>query len=398
MSTIIFFMVLLVAWILPVTLKVKQSVNIMQHYTYQNESYSKWMNDNLKKVYSPVEILYLIPITVFIFFDSVIFQLAAAAAVFVVVFALFYATRPRDSKKMVYTPRVQRLFGVSYLMYWIGASVATVFGAFGQMGIAVTILILFALLAYYIVKLTNTVMEPLEQRINQRYVDDAKRLIKYSPGLTVVGITGNKETASVKHFLKAVLSVKYNVLTTPDNYQTRFGITRTVNEQLKPHHEVFIASINSAQEEDIQPISELTGKQYGIVAGTGKESGESGDSANTEAKALHEFVESLPAEGTAVVNKDDHNLADYQVNNRVKKMYYGLEREDVEIQGSDISTSSSGTDFTVSLQSGESEIFHTPLQGEQHVYNMLAAIAVGLEMNIPLAEMTAPLKQAALEE
>lgn len=57
---------------------------------------------------------------------------------------------------------------------------------------------------------------------------------KTLPGLTVIGITGSYGKTSAKNFLHALLSVKYNVLMTPESYNTTMGVVRTIREQLRP--------------------------------------------------------------------------------------------------------------------------------------------------------------------
>ncbi|NJP38608.1 UDP-N-acetylmuramoyl-tripeptide--D-alanyl-D-alanine ligase [Alkalicoccus luteus] len=391
-STIIFFLVALTAWILPVTLKVKRSVHMLQLNSYRNERYAKWMSENSSKVYSPAEMLYLVPLIVLLFSNSDIFILAVTSAVFVLVFAAFYAARKPEKKKLVYTQRVQRLFGVTYLMYGLIAAVATGLGAFVNIGFAVAILLVTAVFPFSLVKLTNLINEPIERSINQRFVDDAKRLIQSSPDLKVVGITGSYGKTSVKHFVEAILSSKYNVLMTPESYNTRLGVTRTINEQLKPYHEIFIAEMGAKQTGDIQDVCEIVNQQYGILTAIGPQHLDTFKTLDNIKKTKHEIVETLPEGGVAVLNKDDENIMSYEAKNPARRVYYGVERTDVDIHAGDIGYSSKGMTFTVTLKDGTTEHFRTRLLGKHNIYNVLAAIAIGLEMGMTLQQMAVPVK------
>lgn len=400
MTIIIFFMILLVAWILPVTLKVKRGVQTLQLHSYQNDSYRRWMSENINRVFSPIEALYLVPVAVFIFFESNTFILAVSSAVFIVIFMFFYASRPKHDKDIVYSPRVQRLFGITYVMYWVGASIATVFGAFGQMGAAVTVLILFALFSFTLVALTNVITEPIEQRINQRYVEDAARLIKASPELKVAGIAGSHGKSSVKQFAAAILSPKYSVLTTPEHYSSKLGITRTINEQLKPRHDVFIAEVGAEKEEEMQEIWKLIQPHYSVRTAAWEHNADLAESwkstsETSESESAKKNVPYLPAENVAVLSEDDKEKVSEDINLAKRRVYYSLDNEKADIYCSSFSSSGEGTHFTVTCSNGESVEFYTRLLGRHHIQQLLAAIALGLEMDVPLAEMAAPIEQLA---
>ena len=90
------------------------------------------------------------------------------------------------------------------------------------------------------------------------------------PNLRVIGITGSYGKTSTKTFLHALLSVKYNVLMTPGNFNTTLGVIRTVREHLKPHHQVFIVEMGAKQTGDIKEICDLVHPTIGIVTAVGE--------------------------------------------------------------------------------------------------------------------------------
>ncbi|SDO11104.1 Mur ligase family protein [Alkalicoccus daliensis] len=394
-STIVFFIVLLAAWILPVTLKVKRSVHMLQLNFYQNEELNKWMSNNMNKVFSPIEVLYFTPIILVIFSDADNFILAGSAAAFIIVFGYLYATRPEKEGDLEYTPQIQRIFGVTYLLYGVGSALAIAIGAFISIEFSVVVLIVLACLPFTLVKITNSLLEPVERNINQRSIDDAKRLIQASPDLKVIGVTGSAGKSSVKTFAEAILSEKYNVLVTSGSYHTELSVTETINEQLKPDHEVFIVEMNAKQEGDIASICGVVGQEYGIISSISEEHMETFGSLETIKKTKHEIVETLPENGTALLNKDDENIRSYEAANPVKSVYYGIEQEDVDIRASEIAYSRKGTSFKVVTADGETENFQTCLLGKHNIYNLLAAIALGLEMNMTLSQMILPIKNIA---
>ncbi|PRO65497.1 Mur ligase [Alkalicoccus urumqiensis] len=391
----IFLIIMLVGWILPVTLKVKRSVHMLQQNSYRNERFSKWISENTSKVIQPVEVLYAAPFLLLVFTRSDVLLLAFSAGVFLIVFAVIYSTRPEEKKKLVYTKRVQRLLGVTYAVYLLIASIAIVLSAFIHVMAAYALLALSAMLPFTVMKLVNTINTPIEGRINEGFVNDAKRLLKASPDLKVIGITGSFGKTSVKHFVHAVLSAKYNVLMTPESYNTRLGVTRTINEQLKPYHEVFIAEMGAKQEGDIQEICDIVGQEYGILTAVGEQHLETFKTLDNIKKTKHEIIETLPEYGVGILNMDDENIMSHKAENPARRVYYGIDREDADIRASDISYSARGMSFTITLKDGTTETFRTRLLGKHNIYNVMAAVAVGLEMGMTLSQMAAPVKNIA---
>ena len=85
--------------------------------------------------------------------------------------------------------------------------------------------------------LANTINHPLEKHIADGYVKDARARLQAMPNLIVVGITGSYGKTSAKNFLHDLLAVEYNVLMTPESYNTTMGVVRTIRERLRPSHQ-----------------------------------------------------------------------------------------------------------------------------------------------------------------
>ena len=51
--------------------------------------------------------------------------------------------------------------------------------------------------------------------------------------------------------------MEYNVLVTPKNYNTTLGVVRTVRENLRPTHEVFVCEMGARNVGDIREICDL---------------------------------------------------------------------------------------------------------------------------------------------
>jgi UDP-N-acetylmuramoyl-tripeptide--D-alanyl-D-alanine ligase len=380
-NTIILFTLLLVTWILPVSMKIKRSVHMMQLHSYENNRYREWMKENKQSISTPAELLYFIPLIVVAFVDSTNVQLVASTATFAVIFIIYLAVRRKEETPMEYTPRVQRLFGTTYVVYWIAASFAIFFGANVSIELAILLLVVFASIPFSVVKITNTINRPIEKRVISGTVNDAKRLINASPELKVIGIAENAGTADVKHWMEKILSAEYNVLATADN-ESADDTARTINQQLKPEHDIFIAGMSTEQEDGIRDIF----GQFVIVPTAGEENTQPADQKTTEV-----IVEFLSENGTAVLNKDEENKTFSDKQSTARRIYYGMEREDVDLSAGDIRAGTDGMTFTVKRNDGTKEEFRTSLTGSHHVYHILAATAACLELGMTLAQITTSL-------
>ncbi|WP_416151591.1 Mur ligase family protein [Salipaludibacillus sp. HK11] len=390
----ILYIMLLAAWILPITLKVKQSVHMLQLNSFRNEHYDRWMNTNRNKVFHMVELSFLLPLIVVVFTSTQALIFVAAIIVFVVTFIVFWKTKSTEYKKLVYSQRVQRLLATTHILYGVIACAAIVLMIFVPFVIVIILLISSEVLAFYVVRLANTINEPIEARINQGIVNDAKRLMQASPDLKIIGITESFSKTSVKHVVHAILSANYNVLVTPESYHTKLGVARIINEQLKTNHDIFIAEMGAEQEGYIKEICDLLHQQVGVITPIEEQHLKTFTTVEEIKKIKHEIVETLSEkEGVAILNKDDDNMISYKGNNSCRKVYYGIDAEDLDLCASNIKYTASEMSFTVTLASGEVEIFRTKLLGEQNVYNTLAGIAVGLEMGLSLKQMVPSVKE-----
>jgi UDP-N-acetylmuramoyl-tripeptide--D-alanyl-D-alanine ligase len=101
--------------------------------------------------------------------------------------------------------------------------------------------VLLAVFPYLSVLLLWAVMYPTEKMITKHYINDAKnKLASFGGKIKVIGITGSFGKTSSKNILTAMLKEKYEVFTTPKNFNTTLGVVRSIREYLKPQTEIFV--------------------------------------------------------------------------------------------------------------------------------------------------------------
>ncbi len=384
--------VLVVIWGIYTGWKVKKTIHMLQLNSYRNERFLLWMSRNKGKVFAFRDLfalIWLIPLAFGWQWVSII--------LLVLYYLILFLARGKEveKKKLVVTPRVKRLITtvtvVSLIVVVLDFILYKATGLFwsGLVLIAVNFFI------YMVTLVANSINLPIEKSINQGYFNDATRIVQGMSNLDVVGITGSYGKTSVKHILNTVLASQYNVLMTPESYNTKLGVTRTIREQLRPFHDIFIAEMGAKQPNDIQEICELVNQKYSILTAIGPQHLETFKTLDNIKKTKYEIIETLPEDGVGFLNKDDENIMSYTPKNTCRKVYYGIDAEGLDYRAKDISFHSGGSTFTVETSDGRTAVMNTKLLGKHNIYNILAAVAVGSEMGIPLEKIARAIKQVA---
>jgi UDP-N-acetylmuramoyl-tripeptide--D-alanyl-D-alanine ligase len=228
---------------------------------------------------------------------------------------------------------------------------------------------------------------PIETAVNRWYMKDAIRKRTSMPELKVIGITGSYGKTSTKNIIHKIASQKHLSLMTPESYNTELGITRTIREQLKPIHEVFIAEMGARQRGDIKACCEIAKPNMSVLTIVGKAHLETFKTRENIRKTKAEIVQYLDQDGIAFLNADDPNTKAILPTLKAKTVLFGIDNEDADVRAKDITIDKDGSHFIVEYkQDGQkkSAIFKTRLLGRHNIANIIASIAVGIELDIPI--------------
>lgn len=241
--------------------------------------------------------------------------------------------------------------------------------------------------SHIIIVIANYLLTPIEKAINRKFYNDAASRLASMPGLKIIGVTGSYGKTSTKHYLHRILSEQYDTLMTPGNFNTTLGVVRTIREHLKPYNEVFVVEMGAKEVGDIKEICDLVHPQAGIVTAVGPQHLESFKTIENIQSTKFELVDSLPADGFAVVNNDFSLIADRKVDN-VKCLRYAVSTpEGAGLTAKDITYGPTGTDFTAVAADGWQLRLHTRLVGECNISNLLAAIAIARYLGVSDAKI-----------
>ena len=338
--------------------------HMFQLNSYQAPTQLRWLRQHWKSAWLLRSILLLLPLP-FLGVPSIATPLAAG------VFALNgWLCRPRAAKKpLVYTPRVKRMLATNAILLVLVAGAAWRFAP----GLRLLLLLAVYTLAPLWPMLANAINSPMEKAINRWYINDAKRMIDAMPDLLVIGVTGSYGKTSVKHYLGKLLSAKYNVLITPESYNTTLGVVKTIRTSLTPVHQIFVCEMGAKGLGEIKEICDIVHPDLGIITSIGPQHLESFGSIENIIKTKFELADALPSGGTVFLNYGNEYIRARACANPV--VSYGVDNAALDYSAHITAVSAAGSEFTLRTPQ-ESLQYTTRLIGAHNVENIAGAIAV----------------------
>jgi UDP-N-acetylmuramoyl-tripeptide--D-alanyl-D-alanine ligase len=355
--------------------KCKHEVHMMQQNSYFISRYWDWWKKNIRLNIRPIEVAALLAGIATIVFPPIGGSLLSLF--FLIGAYNFYKNKPK--KALVFTPRAKRLMTTMF------GNVVLLLGLIYFMPVYF-FMPLVALGSFLIMIFSSLLMQPVEDSINQSFVDNAKNRLRNMPDLKVIGITGSYGKTSVKHFVARILAEKYNVLHTPGSVNTTLGVVRIINEQLKPTHEIFIAEMGAKKMGDVAEICELTQPDIAILTAIGPEHLDTFGTIENVQQGNFELPRSIKNDGINILNADYDLVKQYDGNNG-KIIYYGITDEKTGFFGKNIVYTPSGMTFDLFKNGEKIQTLDTKLLGDHNISNIVAACAIAYELDVAPAKI-----------
>jgi UDP-N-acetylmuramoyl-tripeptide--D-alanyl-D-alanine ligase len=150
------------------------------------------------------------------------------------------------------------------------------------------------------IMLANRLLRPMQEQINQGFVDQAtEKLEAFQP--VTIGITGSFGKTTTKHILAEVLESAGPVFYSPGSINTVLGLTRNIREKLQRGHKYFIAEMGAYGIGSIKRLCDFCDPAVAIVTAIGDAHTERFGSIENIARAKSELVEHVCARGGASV-------------------------------------------------------------------------------------------------
>lgn len=359
-------------WLLFLWSSMRYSVQMFQQNSYRVERYNRWLKAT-GEWFSRSNLVAMLGAVTFLFTKH--WSLLLVLGLWMAVIAIA-ELKIRYKIRIAYTMRVRRLMTTRLIITALGVALTHIFAR------QYTLVAMMLLTLDYWTIVANLVNRPMERAITRWYYNDAKRILRSMPHLTIIGITGSFGKTSTKHFLYRVLSERYNVLMTPGNFNTTLGVVRTVREHLKPHHEIFIVEMGAKQVGDIREICELVNPRIGIVTSVGEMHLETFGSVENVARTKFELIEALPADGVGFVNIDSQAASSHLKNIDRKVVTYAVDNVAAEYRSVGIRYAASQTNFDLKHGADVDEGYAVHLLGRGNILNVTVALAVAEHLGV----------------
>lgn len=365
----------------------RYNVHMLQQNGYKNVEHIKRM---CKKPPQWMEPVLIFAGTAGFFIKTDMVYYAALFLLLVSIFVYIVYKKKNVKKKLVYTARVKRLLLTSFLIYCLVLWLAWKTNDSYRF---VAYILIYTGLQPVVPIVANLINRPLEKAIQRYYINDAKKIIKDMPNLVVIGITGSYGKTSVKNFLYSVLQTKYNVLATPESYNTPMGVVLTIRKMLKPTHEVFLCEMGARHVGDIKEICDIVAPCHGVITSIGPQHLETFFNMENIKKTKFELAEALPKNGILFLNGDCEYINEFATHRKQNMIFYHVNGSHAGVYADNIENTEDGTAFVINDGKGNSVRFETHLIGMHNVLNIVGAVTVALSLGIELEKLVLPVRR-----
>ena len=211
----------------------------------------------------------------------------------------------------------------------------------------------------------------------------------------VIGITGSVGKSTTKEVVASVLSRRYRTLKNEGNLNNEIGLPLTLL-RLGKGHERAVLEMGFYIPGEIKFLCEMAQPTIGVITNIGTVHAERAGSQEEIARGKAELVESLPPEGTAILNYDDPLVRPMAERTRAQVFYYGLNpkadlwADNIESMGLE------GIRFRLHYRN-EALQLRVPLIGRHSVHTALRAAAVGLADNLSWDDIITGLQKGHMQ-
>ena len=301
------------------------------------------------------------------------------------IIGLYFCQNRPAKKKLVFTPRVIRMCVTSVILYGAVCALSMIF--LWESGLNLPVLCLWQVFSLLMPMIANFINKPVEKGINTHYINDAKRIINELPNLVTIGITGSYGKTSTKFYLNKLLSAKYNVLMTPESFNTTMGVVKTVRGSLNATYDYFICEMGAKGVGEIKEICDIVRPTHSMITSIGEQHLETFKSVDNIIKTKFEIADCITY-GTVFLNYDNDYIRNRAIGKNV--VSYGL-TNGLDYYADNISVTAKGTSFTVHHGKEQAD-FSTKLIGEHNVQNIVGAIAAANTLGVSFTELKTPVR------
>lgn len=287
-----------------------------------------------------------------------------------------FLTRTVENKKpLVWTRKARMLYVLSLILALLTLVFLTVLCKL----VGFVLGFLIATQAYIFLILARYLLLPIENYQKNTIKRETQKKLSSYKKMQTIGVTGSYGKTSVKEFLYHMLKTEYEVLKTPESYNTPYGIAQVIDLELDSSYDYFICEMGAYRIGEIKEICDMVHPRYGILTGINEQHLETFGSLENTTKGKFELIESLPENGFGVINTDNPHIKNNYEKYKKKLIPYGFSDNRFTIKNQ--KTHKHGSEFTLVLDGKEFQA-ETKLLGTPNLQNILASATMSYLLGI----------------
>lgn len=206
----------------------------------------------------------------------------------------------------------------------------------------------------------------------------------------VIAVTGSVGKTSTKDLISTVLSSKFNVHKSLENFNNEIGLPKSIFG-IQKSHDVVVLEMGMWAEGEIRQLTEIARPNIAVITNIGISHIERLKTQDNILKAKLEIVEGLEENGVLILNANDPLLRSVDQNIAQRIIYVGVDIESDFRAYCVVNDGEKGVSFKIDLE-GKTHTVHLSAVGTHNVLNALIAIACAVELGLKPEDFIPQLK------
>jgi len=186
-------------------------------------------------------------------------------------------------------------------------------------------------ISYIFLIIINTLLYPVDIFVKELMVFFAKNKLRKLNNIKIIGIAGSYGKTGMKDLVATVLSEKYQVVKTPESFNTPIGIATTILNKINRKTEILIVEMGEYYPGDIKNICSIALPQISVITGINEAHLERLKSIDNSIRTIFEISQNMKSGGILLMNgKDKYIKNNYKKFVSDQKIYFYSSKGKIE--------------------------------------------------------------------
>ena len=225
----------------------------------------------------------------------------------------------------------------------------------------------------------------------RRALGDIARQERKRIGMKVVGVTGSVGKSTTKEMIACVLQSTYRVSKTPVNHNNDIGMPMAILG-MSEDTQVAVLEMGMNHFREIAYLTSIARPDVAVIINIGTMHIEHLGSQEGILQAKLEILEGMREDGALIFNGDDKLLWGRRKAYPLKTTYFGCANPECDVTGGNIREEDGALRFSATYENLTFPV-ELALEGKHYVSDALAAVAVGMVLNVNPSKIQENLSQ-----